>query len=358
MKKLFILISSLLLILGISSCEDKEGDVTPPKPVENIAVKAGYGELMFSWTQPGDSDLYYVDITYTDSKGKKRSSKVSHYVFNDTLSGFADTSEYTFQLTAYDKSGNASKGMIASARPLAPAFDKVAGTLSMSPDFGGARIAWKNETGKTVTIRVAYKNNDGAPVTSFFTSNKEISEGIISGLNATKRTFTAVVTDISESISQAKTFDITPLSEVKIPKTQWTVVDVSSEEPAENPNGYASKIFDGNLNSFWHTKWNGSQPGYPHWVIVDMHQGITVSRFECFRRQGDGRGQTKIQFLTSTDGTVWTDQGQFDFNPAIDDGQSFRMVTNPSARYFKYVAVAGPNFFAFVAEINVYGAGE
>lgn len=358
MKKLLYISSIFIVFLALSCEKDENDDSTPPQPVQNITVTAGYGELMFAWTLPSDTDLYYVDITYVDSKGNKMSEKVSHYSSRDTIRGFADTKECTFYFTAYDKNNNASTPVMIKASPLSPPFIQVASTIKMVPDFGGARITWNNETGKSITMRVSYKNNEGALITTLFTSKDPSYTAAIAGLNTNKRTFTVVVADILDNTSDKQDFEITPLAETKMVKTTWSVEGFSSEEPAENPNGFAKNILDGNVNSFWHSKWNGGQPGYPHWIIVDMKQEITISRFECFRRQGDNRGQTKHQFLTSIDGATWIDQGTFDFDPNTNDGQSFRMISNPKARYFKYVATQGPNFYAFLGELNVYGSAN
>ena len=146
----------------------------------------------------------------------------------------------------------------------------------------------------------------------------------------------------------------------KFDKTIWTVVDFSSEEPAESnwspyPSGYVIAVIDDNIGTFWHTAWANSQPGYPHWFIIDMHANVNVQKFTCVRRQGDGRGHTKVQFFISMDGTNWTDLGEFPFDSGTDNPQDFVVNAGTSARYFKFVAVEGPNFFTNMAEISAYG---
>ncbi|HEX3010103.1 MAG TPA: DUF4959 domain-containing protein [Bacteroidales bacterium] len=357
-KILYTLTSIVFCACMFLSCEKEDDDTSAPAPVADVTVKAGYGELMFEWTPPQDSDLHYVNISFKDVNGNPRSEKVSHFVKGDTITGFADTTEYSFTLTAIDRSGNASEPITVTAKPLAPPFSKVIKTVQLVPDFGGAKVSWENVTGATVSVQVMYKDNDGKKVANLFTSAAAAGEGLISNLNANERVFSVTVTDIAGNVSDPVSFTVLPLAESLVDKSQWAVVSFSSEEPAENPNGFAKNIFDGKLNTFWHSAWSSSQPGYPHWIIVDMQKEITISRFECFRRQGNGNGQTSHQFLTSTDGATWVDQGTFAFDAGKDAGQSFRMVKNPKARYFKYVALEGPNFYAFLGEINVYGAAE
>lgn len=143
--------------------------------------------------------------------------------------------------------------------------------------------------------------------------------------------------------------------EYKISKTNWKITGFSSQEPKETPpNGLATAAIDNNLNTFWHTQWSGGSPGYPHWFSVDMGSNITIASIEVFRRKGNGSGQTKHQFLYSSNGIDWTDFGTFPMNPSTDSGQKFRSSTTPTARYIKYIALAGPKFYAFLAELNVY----
>lgn len=143
--------------------------------------------------------------------------------------------------------------------------------------------------------------------------------------------------------------------EGKVSKENWTISGFDTEEPAEGaPNGLANAIIDDNLNSFWHSQWSGGNPGFPHWVSIDMGQEVVISSIEVFRRQGNGGGQTKHQFMYSSNGTDWTDFGTFKMNATTDSGQKFKNTTNPTARYIKYVALEGPNFYAFLAELNVY----
>jgi len=135
----------------------------------------------------------------------------------------------------------------------------------------------------------------------------------------------------------------------------WEIIDFSSEEPAEGaPNGLASAVIDGDVNTFWHSAWAASSPDYPHYFVVDMQETVKISAVECFRRQGNGGGQTKFKIYTSIDGVNFDDQGTFDFDSQIDDGQMYPLESFPEARYLKYEATEGPNNFAFLGELNIY----
>ncbi len=359
MKKNIYYFVWFVFLLLFAACSDDNNDVSTLSAVSNVQISAGYGQLILSWVNPSEEDFYYVDITYTDSNGNRRSNKVSKYVSADTLLGFVDTNTYQLTLTAYSLSGKHSTPVVVSAAPLEPAFNIALNSVEMNSDFGGASIKWENNTNQKLTLQVRYKNDANEKTTAIFDASKSGS-GSISGLGPVQKVFEVFFTDAQGNNSAVKTFNIVPMAEIKIGKSKWTVFGYSSQEPAEggNPNGLVVAAFDDDLSTYWHTQWAGGSPGYPHFFAVDMNQQVTVSRVVCNRRKGDSRGQTKFQILTSLDGINWEDQGTFDFNSTSDADQSFRLVKNPKARYFKYVALKGPNFFAFLGEITIYGSLE
>ena len=146
----------------------------------------------------------------------------------------------------------------------------------------------------------------------------------------------------------------------QVNRSDWKIVDFSTEEPAEanwGPpiQGRAAAVIDGELGTFWHTQWEGANPPYPHHFTIDMKKTIRLLAVESFRRQGNSGGQSKYKIFTSNDGVNFADQGEFDFNRTINAGQMVQLPMMPEARYIKYVATQGPNFYAFLAEFYVYG---
>jgi len=345
------------ITLFFPSCKDDDGDTTAPHPVSGISDIPGYGSLTFHWTNPTDADLYYVDITFTESDGTKRSVKTSNYSDSVKVTGFDSGDEISFNFTAYDVEGNASEVVSYTASPNEPAYLYMIDLIELDPDFGGVKASWVDDTGTEFSVTIEYTTESGAKTDTTFTSVEGNNSYYISGLESKEQEFVVTTTDDNDN-STSKAVTLTPLAETKFDKSAWTIVDYDSQEPAENPNGYASCAIDDDMTTYWHSAWASSQPGYPHWFIVDMGRVVTISRIVCYRRQGNNNGQTKCQFFTSVDGENWDDQGSYDFDAKNDVGQSYRMTANPQARYFKYVATEGPNYYAFLGEITVYGSVE
>jgi hypothetical protein len=138
----------------------------------------------------------------------------------------------------------------------------------------------------------------------------------------------------------------------KIDKADWEIADFSSEAA---PSYLASFAIDDNIGTFWHSQYAGDAPDYPHHFTVDMKKMVKIDRVECFRRQGNGNGQTKFKIYTSLDGITFESWGPFDFDSQSDNGQMYYFSSLPECKFIKYEAVEGPNSFAFLSEINVYG---
>lgn len=237
-----------------------------------------------------------------------------------------------------------------------PGIGNVLDNLIFNPVLGGLEMEWSNPDGATLVFTIEYTVN-GEIKTQTVTSSDIDGEAIISGMDEGEQTISVSVADAYGNSFGPNNFTVTPIPAQLLDKSTWTIVDFSSEEAGgEGPvNGYATAAIDGDVNTFWHSQWNGATPPFPHHFTVDMGAEKTIASFETFRRQGNGNGQTKIQFLVSIDGETWTDLGEFNVDSKTNDGQVSAIKSAPTARYFRYVALEGPTNFAYLGEVNVYG---
>lgn len=86
------------------------GDTTPPGPVSNLSATAGDGQVSLSWTNPSDSDFDHVTISYNGGSISSSSNST-------VITGLTNGTAYTFDVVAYDTSGNASGATTTSATP-------------------------------------------------------------------------------------------------------------------------------------------------------------------------------------------------------------------------------------------------
>ncbi|MBC9796367.1 DUF4998 domain-containing protein [Sinomicrobium weinanense] len=231
--------------------------------------------------------------------------------------------------------------------------------ITFTDILGGVTADWNNPDGLDLRLDFAYTAN-GEEKTHTVESGEITGKTAISGMEAGEQEVRVTISDTEGNSFGPQTYVVAPGKAVKLDKSSWTVYDFSSEEPAEGTetypdNGKAMAVIDDNPDTFWHSAWENGTPEYPHYVVIDMGAEKTIGSFEVFRRQGNDNGQTRHQFLVSSDGENWTDAGTFDMDPGTDEGQNYTIMSNPTARYFKYVAIEGPDHYAFLAEIHVYG---
>lgn len=148
------------------------------------------------------------------------------------------------------------------------------------------------------------------------------------------------------------------LSEIPANKTGWTVTADSEELVGEgSANGKAIFALDGNIDTYWHSKWQGTELSFPHWLAIDMKQDVYVTRLELATRQNAGSGFSKFNIEASSDGNTWVSLGtDLSMDPANKAFQSFP-VTPGYRRYLKITMTAGATIntkSTYLAEINVY----
>lgn len=152
---------------------------------------------------------------------------------------------------------------------------------------------------------------------------------------------------LQQSMTMSYTFDRF------INRTTWKLVSVDSQQGGNE----ATKAFDNNTSTFWHTSWGANEPKCPHTLIVDMGQSYKVTAFTYLSRQ-DGNDNGKIkdyEFYLSQDGKTWgtaVATGQFTKTTAL---QVATLSKAKEGRYFKLVAKSevNNNAWSSVAEINI-----
>ena len=142
-----------------------------------------------------------------------------------------------------------------------------------------------------------------------------------------------------------------------IDKKAWTITANTEELVGEGPtNGHALQLIDGDINTFWHTQWQGGSHNPPHILTIDMKKEIQVARIDLARRKGQA-GTLFVNFEGSSDGTNWKTMGEFSVIQ-IDGLQPYIVKPN-TARYIRVIIPEKqPGTVAYMAEINVYGMAK
>lgn len=75
---------------------------------------------------------------------------------------------------------------------------------------------------------------------------------------------------------------------------RWTIAYVDSEELSAE-DGSAENAIDGQVATFWHTRWSDSRPDHPHALVIDLGESRVVSGFRYVPRQGGDRVAGRIK---------------------------------------------------------------
>jgi beta-galactosidase len=69
-------------------------------------------------------------------------------------------------------------------------------------------------------------------------------------------------------------------------KDKWKIFWVDSEEVIAE-SGNAENMLDGQPSSIWHTAYSGSTPGYPHRVVIDLGESVSIGGIRYLARAGN-----------------------------------------------------------------------
>ncbi|MFB9163828.1 discoidin domain-containing protein [Arthrobacter psychrochitiniphilus] len=146
----------------------------------------------------------------------------------------------------------------------------------------------------------------------------------------------------------------------QIPQNQLTIKSVSSQELVGEaaPNGPAKALIDGNIDSFWHTKWQGGTDPFPHSVVFDLGASYDVTGFEYTQRQNGPNGRIKdYEIFVSDSPTEFGTKVASGTFTSVLEGQRITIEGNKSGRYLKLVALnsIANNAYAGGAEVNIAG---
>ena len=136
-----------------------------------------------------------------------------------------------------------------------------------------------------------------------------------------------------------------------IPHSAMELTSYSSQQ--DNGSQAAKNAIDGNVKSFWHTKWDKSDK-VPY-LIINLNKEYDISKLTYLPRQDTGvNGNVKAyNIYTSVDGVNFTKvaSGTWSYNDKKAQSVTF---DKTKAKYVKFEVVSGVNGFASAAEINLY----
>lgn len=133
-----------------------------------------------------------------------------------------------------------------------------------------------------------------------------------------------------------------------------TATASSEHTPPTGNEGGAEFLIDGNMDTYWHSRWADPAAELPHWVQVDMGTDYYVNEVEMWRRGGTNNDIKTCILQLSTDGITYDDIETYSFSEATDKHRSTTLSTPRRARYVRYyITESNRSPYAGIAEIKI-----
>lgn len=163
------------------------------------------------------------------------------------------------------------------------------------------------------------------------------------------------VTDVSEfKLSASNVMPlIVRIMGNKLDRTGWTA---TADTENRSDGCTVDKMLDGNVNTTWHSQWNGGTHALPDNIIIDMKAEYSIDHVSLRQRAAgeDYRDTKTVEIYTSKDGADWTFVGTCNMAKVQED-QIFK-VTTTLGRYVKLkVTESYRSPHVSIAEFYAYG---
>jgi hypothetical protein len=284
MKKIYFYLAMVLIF----SCTEKtlepiNGSMGKPGIVTEVEATRIPGGAIISYRVPDAADLLAVKAVYTITSGKKMEAIASYYENHLILEGFGDTLLHEAELYAVSRAQEYSDAVTVPFVPMESSLSKVARSVEIISDFGGANFSWLNRDTATLTFDFQTPNEKGEMKTvHILTTNLDSTEYTVRGYQPEPRKFGLVISDnwgnTSELIEPEEL--ITPVREDRMDKTIMKTMRLSNDVALDAWGFKDEYLFDEDLTTLGHTA-AGTLPAA---FTVDLGKLTQLSRLVMFQR--------------------------------------------------------------------------
>lgn len=388
----------VIMILGGSllSCnEEFRGqypvDSDAPQTISNPVVTNFPGGARIDYQLPDESDLLYVQVTYTLPNGEVTEVRTSVFANFVELKGFAKSHKITVQLYCVDRSRNMSKPYDVEIEPLDSPVYEIFGSINLTVAFGGFKLDWQNPTAEDIAVEVMRKDDEGIfrPIETFYSSEKVAVNKSVRGQDPKQTDFAVYVRDTYNNSSDTMNVTITPWYEVELDKKVWIALPRSNKFTLHSYGSTnMSVMWDGIFtvdNGVYYIMENAAKDE-PYFTF-DLGSEVQLSRFKYWSRYDYifklhspkiiailGTNNPSVASNPDSNESEWTLLGEFTSTrpsglpggiDATDEdrayanaGEEFEFPLDaPAVRYIRFVSrISWTNTRAvFISEISFWG---
>jgi hypothetical protein len=321
MNKILNILLMCIMLLAVSSCSDDDNNGGSIAPVTNVTATSNYGSVKLNWTNPTDSGLYYIRISYVDSTGATVNKKVYYATYNSEgvpealVSGFSDTKSYDFTLVAVNRGGGESTPVTVSCAPLDANKLKytVLESVTCEDIVEGGCLSWINPADYPTQLVVTYTDANGVEQKVTIDATKTGKRNVTGITKTTVFTVYAVNTLNGSRTENTRTFTVSPKvdpDDVVDPNIDYMAFSTAGLNNAtlvqDNPDNATQYHFSstGGDPYIYSTGLKSDVPGYVLKFRYKVNQDVRCEFFWIDKGGGPAGGRETVFHLKAAD--AWT----------------------------------------------------
>ncbi|MCA6027405.1 discoidin domain-containing protein [Bacteroides thetaiotaomicron] len=351
------------------------GEETYLGAVQDLNAYSGFNRIKLEWYLNADPRISSCVITWEGGENPVEVPVQENRVVKDPMSTIINLPEgkYIFNMITRSDTGKESLVRTIAGEVYGSNYQaglSAQGINSMSANLTGVTINWTSAE-RCIETKLTYTNNEGIEKTVTqpegemtlilpdavlntqfkLVSRYSLPDNAIDDVQTTEKVmnFPAYYTVSKEEWNEIHN------QYIDVDRTGWGVEANTEELTGEGAvNGHKEALIDGDLNTFWHSQWDGEgkNPPLPHIITFDMQQTQNILSIELARRK-DNLDLKAVMFSISDDKENWTELGKLDFpNDKVPNAQIILLPKAVSGRYFRTTVTDSNNGVnASIAEI-------
>lgn len=289
MRNIGLLLLAFLLIFSLS-CEEKQlmpisESMGKPQKVTDVQVEIVPGGAVINYRIPNVEDILGVKGVYTLSNGMQYEATASFYENKLEILGFNDVMSHEVKIYTFNRAEELSDPVSVTFTPLESPLSKVARTVNIISDFGGAQFKWVNEDKAPLNFEFITEDSLGRMQTMrIITSEADSSRYSLRGYEPLPRVFATIVRDYWNNVTDTiypPTGTIVPMFEEKLDKNKMNIMKLSNDANFTNWEGMDGYLIDDDYDNFGHSP-NSSLPAP---FTIDLGEMAKISRVVLFQRK-------------------------------------------------------------------------